>query len=294
MKIFKTIKSTVYDREFYQNIKSQKLSGSFKYYAKLSLLLSTIGFVLSAIFFIPLAYGAINLFKSEFIKMYPVGLEVSTQNGVISTNLATSSEPLLIALPQTFLDANLKKQDDSNQFKDIKNLVVLDTKSTTTPTIESFKAFNTIALVTNKYFVTYDKNHSISFTDVSKYPDFTLNQNLIDKVFSYAKYLPIAIPFVIFIFVFFGTFLELIYLIILAFVFFIISKIIKNKFTFAESYKVSVYASTLPVILSVATLFIPFKVPFLFTLLVLLIAVVNTKQNHTEGNVVVPENPVIK
>ncbi|MEI8337935.1 MAG: DUF1189 family protein [bacterium] len=289
MKIFKKIRSTLNNKDFYNTIKSERLSVVFKYYAKLSLLLSVVGFILSAIFFVPLAYGAVNFFKSEFTKVYPVGLEVSIQKGTITTNLASTSEPMLITLPEIFAEANLNKQSSTSPFKDIKNIVILDTKATTTPTIDAFKGLNTMALVTSKYFVTYDKNGSVTFTDVSKYPDFTLNQKLIDKVFDYAKYIPVAVPFLVFVLVFFFVFFELFFLLIPALIFFVINLVIKNKISFAESYKICVYASTLPVILSAATFFIPMHIPFLFTFLVLLIALINTKP-FTVNEIVIPED----
>ncbi|MFA6463989.1 MAG: DUF1189 family protein [Candidatus Paceibacterota bacterium] len=294
MKIFKTIKSAVYDKEFYQNIRSRKLSSVFKYYAKLSLLLSVIGFVLSAIFLVPLAYGTVNFFKSEFTKAYPAGLEVSIQKGIISTNLSTTTEPMLVPLPQIFVGANINKRSESNPYKDVKNLIVLDTKSTTTPSIDNFKSLNTIALVTSKYLITYDKNNSVVFSDVSKYPDFTLNQKLIDKALYYAKYIPIAVPFAIFVLVFFFVFFELFFLLVPALIFFVVNIIIKNRYSFGESYKICVYASTLPVIISATTFFIPMHIPFLFTFLVLLIAIINTKQSEVEETVVVPEDSEIK
>ena len=293
-KIFKKIKSTIYNVSFYNSIKSEKLSKVFKYYAKLSLLISAFGFVLSILFLVPLAYSAIGLFKSEFIKAYPAGLEVSIQKGVIGTNLSTTSEPLVVPLPQTLIDESLKNQSDNNLFKDVKNLLILDTKSTSTPTIDSFKSSNTIALVTSKYFVTYDKNGGVTFNDVSKYPDFTLNQKLIDKVFDYAKYLPLVVPFAIFFLMFSFVIFELFFLVIPAIIFFVISIIIKNKLSFAESYKICIYASTLPVILSAPTFFIPMRIPFLFTFLVLLIALINTKQNHSEEIISPQENTEIK
>ncbi len=281
-KIFKKIKSTIYNIHFYNSIKSEKLSKVFKYYAKLSLLISVFGFVLSIIFLVPLSYGAIGLFESEFIKAYPAGLEISIQKGVVETNLSTTSEPLIVPLPQTFVDESLKNQSENNPFRGVKNLLILDTKSTSTPTIDNFKNSNSIALITSKYFVSYDKNGSVTFDDVSKYPDFTLNQKLIDKVFSYAKYLPIAVPFAVFFLMFFLVLFELFFLVIPTFIFFVINIIIKNKLSFVESYKICVYASTLPIILSAATFFVPMKIPFLFTFLVLLIALINTKQCHSK------------
>ena len=215
-------------------------------------------------------------------------------NGVISTNLPVGSEPFYIPLPQSFSSANTENGVVSDQYKDIKNLVVLDTKSTTTVTLDSFKSLNTLSLVTSKYIVSYDKNGSIVFSDVSKYPDFVLDQGLIDKVFGLAKFIPIAVPFFMFMIVYGLVFFELFFLLIPAFIFFILSKMIKARRSFSESYKICVYSSTWPAILSVATFFIALKIPFLFTFLVLLIALINTKRDHIEETVVVPEDTEVK
>jgi len=84
-------------------------------------------------------------------------LVVTVNHGMVSTNV---SEPYMVAMPQEFLQSSkFKATDDAG--KQVKNLVVIDTKNEVT--IERFKAYDTMFWITKDSIVGYSNNSSFNY-----------------------------------------------------------------------------------------------------------------------------------
>ena len=277
MKIFKDIKSSVWNPSFYGEVEKESLGASFGYYAKLSLLVGLCFFIFS-LFLIPSMRASIKDFQGKALSSYPSGLEISLTKGIASTNASTS--PFVVPMKQLGLvdDKNIKEKDvrlNGVTATDYTNFLVIDTVSTTTPSIESFKGMKTFFLLSKNYLVTYDKNINVVFYDLSRFPDLTINQGLLQKLLGFANYLPFIVPILFFFGGFFFSFFSLFSVLIGSLILKFIEYVIRHNITFSSAFKTCVHASTLPLILNIILLFIGLPIPFIFVLLTLIIALAN-------------------
>lgn len=272
MKIFKTIKSSVWSPAFYGEVEKKSLKEVFGYYAKLSLLLG-LCLAIASIFLVFPAISSVKDFHDKALASYPAGLEISVIKGIATTN--SSSSPLIIPFKSLSFSA-----DNANAYE---NLLVIDTRATSTPTIESFKSQKTFALLSDKYLVAFDKDNSVIFYDLSKFPDFVMNQGVLQKFLGLLDYLPFFLPLLFFIMGFFLSFFSLVAVIISSLFFMLIERIVRHKISFSSAFKICAYASTFPLILNAILFFAGIPIPLIFSLLTLIIALANINAGQKEG-----------
>lgn len=276
MNFFRKIANSIYGEEFYLGVKNESKWSVFGYYFGLSAILSVaIAFVLGAqtsIFF-----SGENLKK--FISFYPSELEVKIKSGSISTNV-----------PEPY---SIRETSRTSSGQKYTNLLVIDTKSDFS--ISKFKDYDTMFLLGKNYLVASRSGGKFEVNDLSKVPDFTLNQQ---KLYSWISvvddnhlWISIALFFLFFIGIMLSFSMWLVSVLILAL---LVKWLLKSKgliYTYKESFKVSIYATTLPLL--IYTLFmivgIDFSFPFFYTIISLIVVFVNFK------NVSVPKDvPTLK
>lgn len=276
MKIFKTIYATFNNREFYKEIPTHSLKKVLGFYAKLSLLIALISFILCFIFITPIAVKFQRVFEKDLTSAYPKGFEVGIKAGIANTNV--SSEPYFIPVtPNTekYLEIGFRRNQRENLA--IKNILVIDTKSETEPTIESFRGFQTLGFLSKKYFIYEKGNGAVMFSPLEKFPDSSIKEQDIKDFVKVSSVIPYILPILCFVFVFFASIISLIPLLLVALIFMLLQKFLKREFSFENSYKICVYASTLPLIFSSIFFFSGFHLRFIFALLTLIVALINTK-----------------
>lgn len=259
---FLTVKNSIYGPEFYRSVTTRPLKHGVWYMAGLMFLVTLpLGVQMTTGLLEFLSVKTVN----ETVAAYPDDLIFTLKDGEVSVN---QEEPIFIG-----------KGEDGKD-----HLIVIDTKSALTG--DQLKQYSTFALVKKDLVIAESGNGSriIPLNDVD---DFTLTKERLTGWGEKAKpYLtPAAIGLSIFIFVMMFVFSwggQLMYTLFPAAVVFLAAKVFKKKFTFKHSYKVALYATTLPILGETLIRLIgggPTPM-FSFTALTLLIILLNISQKQ--------------
>jgi len=268
MNIFKTIAASVYNPEFYKEARGHSVGRVVGYWAKLSLLLGLVAFLYALVVISPIVSKGVAEAKSRVYTVYPPELVVKITKGVVTTNAA--SEPVTIPLP---ISAEERKDMEGESIPT--NLAVIDTQAEGTLSFDAFKQMDTVFFIGKNYVINHDDKSAIQYHNLSESPDFTFDKALIDNVLYYGSFASIVIPIGLFFGIFVSTFSTLVYLFLLALVLMLLARLMGRHFTYGESYKTAAYASTAPTILLLVILPFAPHVTFLFSLLTLIVAIVN-------------------
>ena len=262
MNFLKKIISSIYSPAFYGEIVKTKFTSALGYFLLLILLatvVQAIGLIKPVLVDLP---KQAKTFVDEALVLYPSELEIKIKSGVVTTNV---KEPYTI------------KDNDGTP------LVVIDTK--TPYTSAKFNELDTFCWVTSDTAFCGDSDKGptkIRAVDLSQFPDTTVNKSLVESLTNqslpYLKYLgPVIIVFGLLGFYFASSF-RLLYLLIFALLILLVAKILKKKLSYGQSYKVGLYAMTLGIIVDVFKTYLGFAgFPFMFTLITLLVVVINLK-----------------
>lgn len=208
-------------------------------------------------------------FLHEFKNIYPKDLEITVQDNKWSLN---KPEPYEIPVPKSLLktmEESAKPEDFKEKGAFPKNLFVFDKNGT----IDQLEKNNTLILVNENNFITQGKN-KIEIYPLKDIPNGKLDQQVfntfIDKLNQIFSYLPaIVITFIIIFSFIFQFVFRLGYLIIVAALLWIISKIMKSKLGFGELFRISIHTMTLPLVLDIVlTKVFTFEIPFTWWFLV--------------------------
>jgi len=279
MKIFSDIKNSIYGPDYYNELLSKPASYSIKYFIKFALLMSLVMAVVSAFIFIPNIKTFLDNAELKLISNYPKNLEVAVKNGQAFANV---QQPYFIKMPQS-----LKNNPGNNSFQ-AENFIVLDTENKFD--LEKFTSFKTW-LVVNKDTVSYmdDKNNQgITVQPLKDAPDFVVNKDLVvslvGKIKPFVKFIyPIVIIFV-FLTSMFVLAWHLVYGFFGALLVWLAAKMKKIKISYMKAYQLGIHLMTPVIILSLILIFLKFDFPFLFTLLLILTAVINLKNIPAQQN----------
>lgn len=267
MDFFKTIKESIYSPSFYKAIPQKTLWQAVKYFIILILLLTVISILtLFQNLFIETP-KIIRDYTQKTINCFPDDLEIKITNGEVSTNVG---EPYFIA--------------DCDPLSDVEGtkIAVIDTK---TPFAQAkFEEYNSFIWVTKDSVSVKDKGYQTRIYSLKGAQNFTLTKQSIDSFYNrFSPYFKWIGP-VILALTFFGIFivylLRFIQLFITSALIWLLGKIFKHELNYSTSYKVSLFASTLGLIVDLIvsttsqyTHFYGF--PFMFTFLTLGIVVIN-------------------
>lgn len=269
MSFFKTIKSSVYDPEFYSRIVSGENTHPFKYFFKLCLTISIIYTIIFSVF----AVSGISTFLKEagesILANYPKELEIKIENGVASTNV---DEPYIIKIPEGV------EEKDKVGFE---NILVIDTKSEFN--LETFEGYKTLGLLTKDSLVTKDGRNQIKISPLREVPDYTINyasvERWLGKAKPFMKALPFIVPFMVFLGIFIAKSFLLVYLLLAALIVYVIGRVKKLDLSYKKSYHLSLHLVTLQVIFGGGLFLLGVTgVDFLPTLIFTLMAWFNLKK----------------
>ncbi len=262
MNFLKTILDSIYSPKFYSDVTKKSFKSSFGYFFLLILLLTAFHLITLISPLLIEAPVQLQGFVQDTINCFPKDLEVKITNGQVNIN---AEEPYFISA-----------------CKGGAYLAVIDTK---TPFFsDKFDQYKVAAWVT-KDSVIYKKDNVESRTySLAKIKDFKLNKEVLN---SYQKMLEPYLKFIgpiLLLLSFIGIYLaysfRLLQLLLLASLIWLLGKIFKHTFSFGQSYKISLYAVTLGLIVDLVvsltsrwTYFHGF--PFMFSILTLAVVTVN-------------------
>lgn len=266
MNFFKNILNSLYSPSFYASIPQKTFGQAISYFLLLILLLTVLKSASPIYNYLSSGQKQVSNFLNQAINFYPEELKIKIKNGKVSTNV---QEPYFIPLT-----LNLDRKTSSV------NLAVIDTK---TPfSTAQFNKYQTIAIawITSDSVVTRDDKGQIRIYDLAQVSDLTINKQLVDtlltKITPWFKLItPLVVTGILFGFFLLNA-LRLIYLLILAILVLLLTKIIKKPLSWRNSYKVGLYAMTLGFFVEIALGWFRLSgFPFMFTLITLLVVLVN-------------------
>lgn len=269
MELFKKIKNSIYNPNYYSELIEKPFSYSLKYYLVFTLLIAFLGMIILSFTAVPSIKSFLDTVGSDILNQYPNELEIVIKNGKASTNV---SEPYFVAASEEWKGGE-------------KNIFVIDTKNPFS--IEGFKNYQTECLLTQDSLACYDENGTIKITSLAQIPNFTLNKDTVSSFFN--KITPFfKLTYPIFIIgawlgIFTGYTFRFVYLLFAAILVWIIAKIKKVKIGYGKSYQLSMHLLTLPIIITFLFNYIikhfvtGFSIPYFFIVLFLIMAVINLK-----------------
>ena len=212
---------------------------------------------------------------NETSNFYPNELEIKIDKGQVSTNV---NEPYFINTPGSI-----------DSIDNMDRLIVIDTK---TPfSASKFNEYKT-AVWLNKDTVFYrgDRSSEVKAYDLSKIDNFTIDKDVInslaEKIRPWIKFVAPLLSIAIFIGVYISYDFRLLYLLFLALIILLLSRILKKNLTYVNSYKLGLYGMTLGLIIetlqSLTSGFVHFQgFPFMFTLISLAVIYINYFKTNT-------------
>lgn len=234
MNFLKTIQNSIYSPQFYSQVLKKSFKQGISYFLLLILLLTTIRLITLIPTFMFEAPRAIRDFAASIINCYPKELEISITNGKISTN---AQEPYIIPPCEGLY----------NTLDNTKDVLVIDTKNPFS--LAKFEEYKTVVWITETSVV-YKKNdfetRSYSFSQIK---DFKLNEKLLNSLYDqFSPYLKFVGPLLLLL-ALIGIILSynfrLVYLLFIALIVWLASKILKKELSYKQSYIAGLYAITL-------------------------------------------------
>lgn len=284
--ILKQIKSSIYSPEFYQDILSFKFSYSLKYFLILVVLISVISTIIFAYGLVPKIYSFFETFRANILKYYPSELIMYFENGKLRVNVPT---PYFLPWPK---EVELAPPD-------IENFFVIDIENQFS--LEKFKEYKTAILFTQKNLA-YLKDGRIVIDEFNPSLNLVIDHKLVSSLANKIDVLknfivPIAIFGLFFVFFILNLF-KLIYLFLAALIIMLVLRILKIKLEYSKCYQIGLHAMTLPILIFAAfqVFNFDFKPPFLFTAILLIIVIVNFKNNifNSQQTKIVDQDNVLK
>ena len=258
-RFFLQIRDSIYDPKFYTELRATPISFSFKYFWKLALLFAVLGLIVGSAVFIPKANRAIEALPANIVEWYPQDLVLTIKDGKVSSN---QKEPYFIVITGD-------------------ERIVIDTK---TPfSSQQFETYDVRIWMTEDSIV-FKNGQQTQVTSLVDASDIVIDRDLVVnvgvKLEELLDILPtVIIPIVAFLAGFFYVLYNAFYLLIVALLVMLMGHIMRQKFTYAMSYRIALHAMTLPLFVSLLFVAIaPFDQPrFLFTAMLLVIAYINMR-----------------
>ncbi len=246
---FYSLKRSLTDVGYYQEIAKTKFSFSLKYLFLLLIFTSiftSVGIAFSIGKIIPKVPDFVARSKTVVNNFYPSQLEIAITDGAVSTNVP---EPYFFNVPKEFA-----KENPNNM-----RLITIDTAAK----VEDIKKYHTLILVTKNAVVYPDKNDQYKISFLSNVPNTKINKTIYDqfaaKILSYSKYivpmlrLTAILSLIILPFVFgLGSLIgRLVYLVFVTIPFFLLAWILKKGLSYGKVYQLSMHGLTVAVVLEI-------------------------------------------
>lgn len=268
LKFFKTIKNSIYSPEFYWRLHKKPFSYSMKYFwiliAFTSLLITAIlspALILSEKAFIEKTFPS-------FVSKFPETLIVTVQNGEATTN---QNDPVSFAIP----DDNDKSQELKNQ--GIENILVIDASKEFT--ISKFEEAKTLILLSKNALTFGTKNDYRIRSLKEMHVDTKIDKNTLasfgEKLQGKTTWIYIVTVVGLWLAILIYLSLKLISFFFIAWIIGLLLRGKKHELTYKKLYQISLHAATLGIILEMFHfVFLP-SVPFLFSIITIMVALAN-------------------
>ena len=263
MNFFKKVQSSVYSPEFYKQVPMTSFGSALGYFLLLALFMAVIRSAIPVWEFVTVGQKEVDKFTTQALNVYPSELELKIQDGKVSTNV---QEPYYVSIP-----SGIDEGEDSQY------LAVIDTK---TPfSAAQFNAYNTLAWVTeDSVFVKGDSQFRT--IDLTEAENFTLNKSVVDSFAAKAApWLKLVLPVVvigIFLVMLLSNMFMLVSMLFTALIIWLILRLLNKGLSYADSYKVGMYALTLGFFLDALKEVMHFPgFPFMHTVITLVVVLVN-------------------
>lgn len=237
MKIFKTIKSSIFDPVFYSSIKDSTTKSAFVYYTKLNLIIAIIVTALISINIIPVILNFTSTSNVEnLLSVLPKDFEVVIKDGV-----AISNNTYIVPIP----DNDLYKE--SNLKKEFNNLLTVDTDGDFS--LDKFKNSESMFYLSKDYLVFEDSRGKVEIQSIKDLPDFVINQSsiisFVNKSVPYIYILSMFLPIGFFVVFFIMSFVaNLIFVAIMSLLIMFVLKLQKKLISYKDLFRVGLYLVT--------------------------------------------------
>lgn len=288
-KLLDVIKASVYSPAFYKAVLSKPLSWSFKYFFSFILIIAVISTAVFGWRLVPTVNSFLSNLAPTILKYFPNELEVVIKDGQATSNVA---EPFLIPFPHELAPKSVAINGQNPD--EFVNLLVINTKAGFTDWKE-FQGYETMALLSKDAIVFMDKG-GIKIQPLTGIPNTTINKKELTAILEGIKpFMKFAAPLLV-LFIFLGVYsvlsFKVVYLLVAALVLWLIAAKFKGlKIGYKKSYQVGLHAVTAALLLeTVLQLFFGVRIPYVFTILTLVIAWFNLSFEKEES----PTPPVDK
>lgn len=277
MGFFKNIQKSIYDPEFYRELLAKPFSYSLKYFIVFSLLMALIATIYLSFSVLPKINTFLKNVSPAVLDYFPDELEIVIKDGEASSNVP---EPYFLEMPFE-ISEDIKMNPDIRGHG-IENLLVIDTRSDEA-TLEEFNDYNTLALLSRKTMMSYDEDQVVirSLADI---PNFKLDKGVVSsflaKIIPYFRFAgPLFVIFVFAGFFYFIFSVKMFYLIFVALLIWMVTKIRKVDIGYKKSYQLGLHLFTAGILYEIIFRFILgiSEIPFLFIGLTLALAFANLR-----------------
>ncbi len=273
---FRSIPASIYSPTLYAGMKDRSFWSAFGFLAGINvlILLAIIAVALGAFF---LHRDEIDAFVQKGIDIYPDELVLTMQDEQLSTNV---TEPYFVTASEDLFDENAAVSGDSPS--ESVNLAVFDTQNAfTVAQYEQYHAF----IWFGKDFVAAQSEDQVRFYPYKDVPDGVMTKAIFESGVQQI-WTNIQAPFlagfsaIFLIFGFIGLMMwRLFYNLFLALCIWGMGNMLGIPYSYDTAYKTGLYAMTLPSLLTMILIFVPFHAfPLFFTLLSLSVAGVSLNE----------------
>jgi hypothetical protein len=272
MQFIKDIKNSFFNPIFYRELFTKTPKEALKFYFKIVSISAIISFITITILFISGYKFLTSSFFTEALNTYPEELEVNIIDGKVSTNV---TEPYFIPLPTKMDD--LKKSG-------YENLVAIDTANTESLSIEGFKSYKALFLITKDSIIAEDNKGKVSVQSLENFASTTVNKvkvaNLFESIRGMAPYMLAVLLVLGFIFNYVRiTIFGIVLTLVVTFIFFLTMKVRKEQFDFKKLFYVGLYAISGPMIMHMIASILVLRLPFwVYMIALLIILFINIKE----------------
>ena len=261
MHFFETVKESLYSPSLYSSLPKRSLGASVKYFFLLSLLCAAILLLIDGNKIVKGVVIFRDVVITKLVSAYPEDLEITVKNGTITSN------------KQAEFQMPFPAGENVTEKPERTNVVVIDTNEKFT--LEKWEKADTYVWVGND-LVAWVDNKGFKMAPASQLPEGALNRALIDTYYKmllpFLAWLPAAALVGVGVVFFFNFILHFFWAFVLAVLVLIIAHNLKKKFSYGDAYKTTLHAMTIGFLLSILEQFGVPHVPFVFSVLTLVVA----------------------
>lgn len=268
------IQKSIYAPSYYRDILTRPASYAWKYYASLAMLLAVLMTIVTTVPLVPKIHTFLRALPETVVSYYPHDLKITITKGEVTTNV---QEPYFVDFPG----------DNSQQATSsaLLRVATIDTKSEVT--LDKFNAYNSVFWLSHNSLIALDSAkalHTVVLGDVNATIDVAHIRSALSQIEPYFVFVTPLVVLLIFAGMAVSFLAMLVYLLVDAVLIYLLGKILKEHWSYAQSYHLALHAVTLPLLLSSVFYLMPIpgvQLPFLSTALVLLIVYLNFSNNKS-------------